>query len=226
MKTEFMKNLKIEHLLLLILTIGFFIREIKLQCLISDYERLNISLSYSNLKNQDFEKENGKNGETIYKQANIILNQKEALKTNLITIQDLKKFKKINSKISIASKTKIDTVFIPYNIDSLKLPIIDFKKSFSTKHPENWYSISGIVNKEGVFFDSIIFKNEYDVTIGKMNMGFFKKSKPTLVLNSLNPYTDVTKINNISLDYEIPFYKKNSFWAGLGLIGGFFLFSK
>ena len=76
--------------------------------------RLANALEISDLNNQKFKKEITKKGVEISKQNQLILNKEEALANNLLKIEELKKYKKIKSKVSVVTNTVIDTLYIPF----------------------------------------------------------------------------------------------------------------
>jgi ADP-heptose:LPS heptosyltransferase len=67
------------------------------------------------------------------------------------------------------------------------------------------------------------FKNDYSIYIADRKMGLFKKAQPEVLLLNKNPFTETIQMSNVVIVVEKPFYKKNLFWAGAGLIGGFLL---
>ena len=83
------------------------------------------------ITNQKFKTELNKNKEKVTSQNQIILTQKQAIDNGLIEIKNLKKIK---SKVRLITRTKVDTVFIPYNrvvVDSSSTEPIQFRNYFS-----------------------------------------------------------------------------------------------
>ena len=76
----------------------------------NDYTRLANALEISDLNNQKFKKEITKNGVEISKQNQLILNKDEALANNLLKIEELKKFKKIKSKLNLHKDDKSNNI--------------------------------------------------------------------------------------------------------------------
>ncbi len=184
------------------------------------------NLSKLNLENQSFKTELTEKGDSIAIQSQIILSQKEAINNGLIEIERLKNIK---SKVSVVTKTKIDTVFIPYSTisyDSTSLSDKDelkFKNYFNYKDKDDWFTINGFATQKGIGIDSLWVKNDYSIYIADQKLGLFKKAEPSVMLINRNPYTETIKMNNVVIKYYKPFYKKNWFWGGLGLVGGFIL---
>ena len=82
------------------------------------------------ITNQKFKTELNKNKEKVTSQNQIILTQQQAIDNGLI---EIKKLKKIKSKVRIVTKTKIDSVFISYNrvvVDSSSTEPIQFRNYF------------------------------------------------------------------------------------------------
>ena len=94
------------------------------------------------ITNQKFKTELNKNKEKVTSQNQIILTQQQAIDNGLI---EIKKLKKIKSKVRLVTNTKIDTVFIPYNrvvVDSSSTEPIQFRNYFDYQEPKGWYSLS------------------------------------------------------------------------------------
>ena len=58
--------------------------------------------------------------------------------------------------------------------------------------------------------------NKYSLLIADKKLGFFTKPEPQIVLTNENPYTSTISMNNVQIDYQLPFYKKEWFWFALG----------
>ena len=188
-------------------------------------ENINLLNNISSLgfDNQKFKIEIKKNGDRIYSQNQIILNQKQAIKNGLIEIKGLKSIK---SKVSIITNTIIDTLFMPYKgvvADSSSSTTKQFRSYFNYKEPKGWFSINGYSNKFGVNIDSLSIKNNFSIYIADKKLGFFKNPNPEVLLINKNPYTEVIKMQNVIITVNQPFYNKNYFWAGVGFVGGFLL---
>ena len=183
-------------LALAIVCIILFYRSCEIQ---KDYERVASALTISDLKNQKFETE---------------------LNKNLLEIEELKKYKKIQSKTTVKTVTQIDTVFVAFSenpTDSIKMPIPDgFFRYFDYQEKDNWYSFSGTVSDLGLTMYDMSITNKYSLLIADKKLGFFTKPEPQIVLTNENPYTSTISMNNVQIDYQLPFYKKEWFWFALG----------
>lgn len=192
------------------------------KCLDSDTEskRLKSALSLADLKSQYFEVELNSKKEQLASQKQLILTQEEALSGKLLEIEDLKKYKNIKSKVQYVTNTVIDTLRVPYLIDSNSVELPIFKKFFKYNEKDNWFSLSGEVTDKDVFFSQIKIKNKYSILIADKKMGLFKRVEPTVLLTNFNPYTSTIELNNVQIEYSKPFYKKEWFWFALGGLSG------
>jgi len=175
------------------------------------------------ITNQKFKTELNKNKEKVTSQNQIILTQQQAIDNGLI---EIKKLKKIKSKVRLVTNTKIDTVFIPYNrvvIDSSSTEPIQFRNYFDYQEPKGWYSLSGYASQLGIGIDSLRVKNDYSIYIADKKLNIFGKSNPEVILLNKNPYTETIQMQNVIIKVYTPFYKKNTFWAGVGFVGGYLL---
>ena len=175
------------------------------------------------ITNQKFKTELNKNKEKVTSQNQIILTQQQAIDNGLI---EIKKLKKIKSKVRLVTNTKIDTVFIPYNrvvIDSSSTEPIQFRNYFDYQEPKGWYSLSGYASQLGIGIDSLRVKNDYSIYIADKKLNIFGKSNPEVILLNKNPYTETIQMQNVVIKIYQPFYQKNVFWAGVGFVGGFLL---
>tara|TARA_Y100000389_G_C17455530_1_gene517883 strand:+ start:834 stop:1514 length:681 start_codon:yes stop_codon:yes gene_type:complete len=175
------------------------------------------------ITNQKFKTELNKNKEKVTSQNQIILTQQQAIDNGLI---EIKKLKKIKSKVRLVTNTKIDTVFIPYNrvvIDSSSTEPIQFRNYFDYQEPKGWYSLSGYASQLGIGIDSLRVKNDYSIYIADKKLNIFGKSNPEVILLNKNPYTETIQMQNVVIKIYQPFYQKNVFWAGVGFVGGYLL---
>jgi len=216
-KKKVYRNLSIFILFLLVISmLDACEREKENQNLLRNIESLDIT-------NQKFKTELNKNKEKVTSQNQIILTQQQAIDNGLI---EIKKLKKIKSKVRLVTNTKIDTVFIPYNrvvVDSSSNKPIEFRNYFDYQEPKGWYSLSGYASELGVGIDSLRVKNDYSIYIADKKLNLFGKSNPEIILLNKNPYTETIQMQNVVIKVYTPFYKKNTFWAGVGFVGGFIL---
>tara|TARA_R110002153_G_scaffold168417_5_gene321159 strand:- start:44 stop:727 length:684 start_codon:yes stop_codon:yes gene_type:complete len=158
------------------------------------------------------------NGNRIVEQEQIILTQTDAISNNLI---EIKRLKEIKSQVVINTITQIDSVFVPFLVDSASNDTIStdnyiiIPKRFALN--ENWYNIKGKIQKTGLLIDTLSFNNELSLTIGSKSQGIFKKPKPIVLVEYSNPYVRTQSMQNIIIKNELKFYDKKSFWYGLGV---------
>ena len=158
------------------------------------------------------------NGNRIVEQEQIILTQTDAISNNLI---EIKRLKEIKSQVVINTITQIDSVFVPFLVDSASNDTIStdnyiiIPKRFALN--ENWYNIKGKIQKTGLLIDTLSFNNELSLTIGSKSQGIFKKPKPIVLVEYSNPYVRTQSMQNIIIKNELNFYDKKSFWYGLGV---------
>jgi hypothetical protein len=180
------------------------------------------NLNALDISNQKFETEILENKEKITSQNQIILTQQQAIDNGLIEIE---KLKKIKSKVRFVTNTQIDTVFVPF--DRIVRDTIDssfgVKKYFTFTEPKGWYSLDGFSSDIGVGIDKLSIKNDYSIYIADKKVNLFGKSNPEVILHNKNPYTETIQMQNVVITVYKPFYKKNSFWTGVGFLGGFLL---
>jgi hypothetical protein len=172
-------------------------------------------------KEQVFIETENANGEKIAEQQQIIMTQKDAIDNGLLEID---KLKKVKSQVRFVTKTIVDSVFVPFsledttNLDGLTFEMIKVPQPFSLT--DEWYSLSGKVQKKGLFLDTLSFNNKTSVTIGMESRGIFKSPRPVVVLKHENPYTYTSEMNNVVIENKLRFYDKKSFWFGTGAVIG------
>ena len=133
--------------------------------------------------------------------------------------------------MKVKTVTQLDSIFIPYTKDSIvmkydtiymdttpHLGSITVPRKFSLL--DDYYSIGGTVNKDGVTVDSLKLFNTTNVNIGLKSQGFFKRPKPIVMVDYDNPYVSTIGLSNIIIKDEKKFYDRKFFWFGLGLVSG------
>ena len=170
---------------------------------LNDYKR---QVKKLDLQQTEFITMVDKQGLLISEQEQIILSQKDAIEMNLLEIENLKK---VNSQVSVVTQTIVDSVFIPFQSDTLK--------NFGLY--DKWYGLSGIVENRGVKLDSIYFNNDMRITIGYKKNGWFKKPSPIVKIKNENPYSRVVNMQNVVIDNPTKWYEKKGFLIGVGLLG-------
>ena len=171
---------------------------------LNDYKR---QVKKLDLQQTEFITMVDRQGLLISEQEQIILSQKDAIEMNLLEIENLKK---VNSQVSVVTQTIVDSVFIPFQSDTLK--------NFGLY--DKWYGLSGIVENRGVKLDSIFFNNDMRITIGYKKNGWFKKPSPIVKIKNENPYSRVVNMQNVVIDNPTKWYEKKGFLIGVGLLGG------
>jgi len=215
--SKYKKNGLIVLLLIVILLLvcGYFNSRAEL----SDFKS---QISKFELSEQKYLETIDENGKQIVEQEQIILSQKDAIANNLLEIN---KLKEVKSKVVVNTITKIDSVFVPYIVDSvdttLSTNFISVPKRFSLSN--EYYSFDGKINLNGLLIDSLSFQNELSLTIGNKSQGIFKKPKPIVLVEYSNPYVRTAKMQNIIIKNDLKFYDKKGFWFGLGLGTGVFI---
>ncbi len=171
--------------------------------------------------NKDFRKETNRLGEVVYSQQQNIISSNEAKK---LLSKEVEKWKSVKSKVEIITKTKIDTVFIPFT-DTLYLTdtiypkgMISVPKRFKLDTVD--FKIHGIVLLDGVKIDSIVIPNKLSVTIGKIKPKWYKKAQNVVSIKNSNKLLSITDINNFITEDKPKFYQRNVFWLSLGAIIG------
>lgn len=163
------------------------------------------------IKNGEFVTIIDDNGQKIAEQEQIILTQKDAIDLHLLEIERLKE---VESQVSVVTQTIIDSVYVPFNNDSIP--------TFSIN--DKWYGMSGIVENKGLVFDSLYFNNDLKITIGQKSNGLFKKTTPMVVVTNENPYSQVVSLQNVVIEENTPFWERKGFLIGLGFIGGIVIY--
>lgn len=190
--------------LLVLLLLGLITYALTLRADIKNYKE---QVKKLDLKQTEFITMVDKQGLLISEQEQIILSQKDAIEMNLLEIDNLKK---VNSQVSVVTQTIVDSVFIPFQSDTLK--------NFGLY--DKWYGLSGIVKNRGVKLDSIYFNNDMKITIGYKKNGWFKKPSPIVKISNENPYSRVVNMQNVVIDNPTKWYEKKGFLIGVGFLGG------
>jgi hypothetical protein len=181
-------------------------------------------LSNYKLKEQVFTERINKDGNRIAEQKQTILSNKEALEQGLLMIND---FNNVKSQVIVKTRTRIDSVFIPFEIVKRDTQIVytSFDKRFILVTKD--YAIYGQSLRNGVRLDSLFFDSQATITIGNKSQGIFRKSKPVVQINYDNPYIQTTSMQNVIIQEDLKWYDRKRNWfgigMGLGLVGTFFI---
>ena len=104
-------------------------------------------------------------------------------------------------------------------LDSLMANSITVPKKFETVSQH--FSVYGNVNKENVLLDSIVIKNESNVTVGWKKHGFLNlKSTPLIEVRNTNPYLSLDNLRSVNIKPDKNLFKQPYFWAGVGILAG------
>ena len=193
-----------------------------------------------------FDLQRSKDSSTIASQEATLLSQEEAINLGLLKLSD--NFTKIQSQVSAKSKVVIDSVYVPYTppsyvdttgwafkfkngdtskatLDSVLANSIIVPSKFSKE--EKWFSINGVVRKDGLLFDTITISNETAVTIGWKKTGFLNLGRKQVVdLKNTNPYLNVESMKNVVIKPNKSLLNNKLVWLGAGVIGGIYLSTK
>lgn len=176
------------------------------------------------VSSQSFSEKLTKDSIKIVEQEQIILSQKDAIELGLLEVE---KLKNIKSKVTVVTKTTIDSVFIPFETvlevhDTIyHTGTIEVPKRFKLINTD--YSINGIVLSSGINIDSLRLFNEMSVTIGEKRNGIFKKPTAIVEIQNSNSYLNTVRMNNVIIEKQKRFYDRPLFWGGIGLVTGIIL---
>ena len=218
----------------------FMVRSCSLQDLIIDSNGLQVKM-YANKANE-FSQTINKLGQKVSTQDQMIVERNKELEKEMLKSSNLSK---INQQIKFQTETKINNIIADYANNSgtevkfihdtviksngdtaivMGVPIGTTFKSDTSK----WYSISGSLQEQGVKFDSISFKSDFDINIGLKKQKGYKgwllgKKDPKVEIVNKNPYTNINVMKNVT-------FEDNKWWQsgwlkfGAGvLLGGFLI---
>lgn len=139
-------------------------------------------------------------------------------KASRVLLEDeFNRFKIVQSHVRFESKTRIDTMYIPYVVDSTDrfaqydscIPLDTVKAHFlpvpkKVIYNDNWFSFNSTLGMEGLTIDSMSMANKFDVTIGWKKpdkpFKFLRRKQPVVELISYNPYTSINYVNNVVVE--------------------------
>jgi hypothetical protein len=135
--------------------------------------------------------------------------------------------KSIASQTKVGTITKIEKVFVPYEVE--KKIFVDtntFDTTYYVKTPipvswkDSWNFFGGVVKHDGFHIDSFGSENKMRITIGEKKRGMFRKAEPIVEIKNENPKTRVTAMTNITIKQKPPFYQRWWFVGSVALIVG------
>ena len=188
-----------------------------------------------------FKKKVQDDSSTIATQTQTIMTQGDAIKLGLLKLEG--QIKEVQSQVKESQEVIIKKVLVPYipdnYIDTTKGWYASLKNGVITKSlvdslmfhslvvprgfkkEDKWFTINGVVRKDGVMVDSLKIPNESSVTIGHKKSGFLNLGRtPIVEIKNTNPYIDVTKVSNIVTKKNKGIFNTKGFWIGVGVIGG------
>lgn len=187
-----------------------------------------------------------KDSSTLASQEAMLLSQEEAIRLGLLKLTD--NFTTIQSQVSAKTKIIIDKQEVPFlpphfadttgwaakfkngdtskaTIDSVLANSIQVPAKFDKK--DKWFTINGVVNKNGLLFDTISIPNETAVTIGWKKTGFLNLGRKQVVdLKNSNPYLNVESMKNVVIKPNKSLLNNKLVWFGVGVAGGIYLSTK
>jgi hypothetical protein len=184
------------------------------------YERVLKALQQSNGERDSLIVQVQEDGSKITEQEQTILTQKEAIESGLLEID---KLKNVKSQVRFVTQTVVDTFYAQVGeavVDSSTNTLI---RPFNYIEADNWFSVNGDFSSDFVRINSLTYRDEYQLTIADKKLGFFKKPKPSVILKSSNPYTDIQSMQNITITVENPWYKRPWVWGALGFSAGYLI---
>ena len=213
--------LKYKYKLIMILNIvvifllfrGFFNANQKL----SEYKN---AIQKFDLKEQVYIEQIKENGSKIIEQEQVFLNEKDAIKNNLLSVKN--DLKRVKNQIKYIAKIEIDSFFIPFdNQNNAYIDSVKIKKTFSLV--DEFYKINGYVKNDGVLINKIEFHNDLTITIANKKNGLFKKSIPIIQVENSNPYIVNQSLKNITIKNDLKWYEKKSNYLIVGISTGLVL---
>ncbi len=210
---------------LLIVVIGFLIWDgCNSRKQLNDFEN---QIAQYDTKEQGFKTTIDEQDREIVEQHQMILTQAQAIQQGLI---ENTKLKKIKSQVKITSSTEIDTIFIPFEIETIWDAKVDPNKYLSLPKKfsklNQWYTIRGLIVKEGLKIDSIKVFNVQTVTIGDKKLkglrNIFKRRIPTVEIINENPYISVNGLQNVVIKKKKRWYQTTGFKVAAGFALGTF----
>lgn len=188
----------------------------------------------------EFAIKQGKDGQTIAMQQQAILTEKQAREQGLLQLQS--DMKNIQAQISFMVRTGLrDSTMIAYTTpdwyDSLGRKIdnviavrdkdgkiIGCDTNNVIKLPKNisksdkWMNLNIDLFKDSSRLNKLYFIDKYRITLADKKFGFFrfKKSEPTVFMESFSPYQDsIINMNNVIIKKESKWYNSKLFQGAL-----------
>lgn len=190
-----------------------------------------------------FKQQRLKDSSTLVTQEAVLLTQEEAIKMGLL--QNADRYGKIQSQVVTNTKIVIDSILVPYTpptyVDTsgwafkyqngdTSSSVIDSVLENSLIVPQkvnksdNWFSMSGVIDKQGLLIDSIRISNQSSITIGYQKVGFLNLGRKRVVdITHSNPYITTESMRNVVIKPNKSIFNNKFFWAGVGFAGAIFI---
>ena len=228
MKLDFSRTIwAIMVLALMFFTISFVIQFMKVQNYRLEVKNLQDTIEKLKKDSLNFELIRSSDSGQIVKRDAIITYMEDAhrqqLENDRIIIMELQ------AKVKLKQKVRIDTIYIPYNIDTSDAEVMNnadrvdsvaVPQSFMLS--QTWMTIGGKILKKGIRIDSLIIPNEQKVTIeGKREKGMFKKTKYYAKVENTNKYVSTSAFQSmVAIPKDERRWLKYGKWTLAGVLAG------
>jgi len=140
---------------------------------------------------------------------------KELLYSKDSTLNILRKeLSKVKTIIQTQTITKIDTVFVPFEV---REPF-DFERK--GKHQKEWFQFNYTIDQSGKSFTDFTIPNKQTIVTGFKQKWFLGKQTYTTDITNSNPYVNTVEVQTIQVVVPKRFYDTRLFNIGVGFLGG------
>jgi len=184
-----------------------------------DANRFKSQMYKYKLENKEFKEDIDEKGDKILSQEQVILTQKEAIRTGLV---ELDNFKKLSNQIKIVTDIKIDTIVIT-NHDTLVTYVNGFnylKLPVHYAYNSEFLNLDVDISVDHLSLNSINILNESKISLGYKKQGLFKPLIPVIEITNSNPYIKTNSIQNITIVEERRLIDDKKFLIGIGMLFG------
>lgn len=158
-------------------------------------------------------------GRLVATQKQQILDYKDAIKV----LEETKSVSKVSNQTQLGSQTIIVEKKIPIKVEVIKYVDSSSKDTFeyielpyTFTYEDTWNKLEVTIDPLDIYIDTLRVNNNFVVTVGEKDNGWFKEPTPIVEIRSDNPYTNITSVKNVTVAKKKPFYK--TFWFG-GIVG-------
>jgi len=160
-------------------------------------------------------------GEKVSTQLAVITNKDKEVQALLSKNSTLTK---LYSQVVVGSKSLVSDITLTYSkhdtIHDKDTVYVSVGSEF--RKYDQWYSISGTVQENGVKIDSLTFKDSTTYNIGTKKLpgltGYFKPYEPTLEVINHNPYVTAKSLQNMKFVSKPKWWEHKGIWFGAGAI--------